>query len=196
MRYVPNVITIGRILLTPVLLVLLLFNTLSSLAGALVLFVIAAVSDYVDGQLARRWKARSRLGQFLDPLADKILVLGTFAALVVLIPTVVPWWAVVLIALRDVVITAYRTWAEAHGRTLRTLPIAKAKTTLQLLFLTGILLLLATSKVPGSVGRSARWFLESPIPYGLLLFVVAFTVGTGIWYFLYQGRPYANVDKI
>ncbi|HET6567433.1 MAG TPA: CDP-diacylglycerol--glycerol-3-phosphate 3-phosphatidyltransferase [Rhodothermales bacterium] len=195
MRYLPNVLTITRIVITPLMLVLLMSNTLVGQVWAFVLFVIAAVSDYLDGKLARSYKARSRLGQFLDPLADKVLVLGTFAALAYLIPAVIPWWAVALIALRDLTVTVLRTWAESRGRSIRTLKIAKSKTVVQLVYLIIVLLLLAGAKAPGSVGRLAARLLHSPIPFVVLLGVVAFTVITGILYLLrqeYNSSPKLN----
>ena len=182
MKYVPNALTIGRIVVTPILLALLFWDTLAGQGGALVLFILAAISDYFDGKLARSLGARSRLGQFLDPMADKVLVLGTFTALAFLIPQVVPWWAVALIALRDVVVTALRMWAESKGRTLRTIPMAKTKTTLQLVFLIGILVMLAARHVPGVLAEIAVWVLQSMIPFILLMAVVALTLYTGLWY--------------
>lgn len=186
MKFVANAITIGRIVLTPVVLFLLSWDTLEGQGGALVLFVIAAISDYVDGKVARAFGIRSRLGQFLDPLADKVLVLGTFAALAFLIPQIVPWWAVALIALRDVVITVMRAWAESKGRTLRTIPMAKTKTTLQLIFLIGVLVLLTARHLPGVIAEMAVWVLQSVIPFILLMVVVALTVFTGLWYLFNQ----------
>lgn len=182
MRHVPNVLTITRILLTPVLLVLLMADTLIGQAWAFVLFVIAAISDYLDGKIARSYKVRSRLGQFLDPFADKVLVLGTFAALAYLVPSVIPWWTVVLIALRDLMVTYLRTRAEARGKSIRTLGIARAKTLVQLIFLIAILLLLVLAKMPGELGRLASLLLESPVPFMLLLGVVVFTLITGAAY--------------
>jgi len=186
MKFVANAITIGRIVLTPVVLVLLSWDTLEGQGGALALFIVAAVSDYVDGKVARAFGVRSRLGQFLDPFADKVLVLGTFAALAFLIPQIVPWWAVALIALRDVVITGMRLWAESKGRTLRTIPMAKTKTTLQLVFLIGVLVLLTARHLPGVIAEVAAWVLQSVIPFILLMVVVALTVFTGLWYLFNQ----------
>ena len=186
MKYVPNALTIARIIVTPLMLLALLSKTFVGLVIALVLFVIAAISDYLDGKIARSYKARSRLGTFLDPLADKVLVLGTFVALIFVVPEIVPWWAVALIALRDASVTIQRMWAEAHGRSLRTLPIAKAKTGVQIGFLILMLLILVGARLPGALGGTAAWFLESPIPFILLLAVVAFTVITGIVYLMRQ----------
>ena len=182
MKYVPNAITISRIVVTPILLALLFWETVVGQGVALVLFILAAISDYFDGKLARTLGARSRLGQFLDPMADKVLVLGTFTALAFLIPQVVPWWAVALIALRDVVVTGLRLWAESKGRTMRTIPMAKTKTTLQLIFLIGILVMLTARHLPGVLAEIAIWVLQSVIPFILLMAVVALTLYTGFWY--------------
>lgn len=186
MKYIPNALTVGRIVVTPILLALLLTNTLWGQAVALGLFIIAAISDYLDGKLARSYSVKSRLGQFLDPFADKVLVLGTFIVLIFLLPEVVTWWAVALIALRDAAVTAFRTWAEARGRSLRTLPAAKAKTAAQFTFLISVLVFLVAAKVPGPLGAVGRWVLLSEIPYVLLLAVVGITVATGILYFVRQ----------
>ena len=186
-RHLPNILTVTRILLTPVVLLLLATQTLWAQAGALLLFMLASVSDYLDGRLAREMNVHSRLGRFLDPLADKVLVLGTFATLAVVRPGTVPWWAVGLIALRDVVITVLRAWAEARGKSLRTLPLAKSKTVAQLFFLVTMLGLLTAQHLPGPLERSATWMLdESLIPYALLMVVVALTVATGALYFYYH----------
>ncbi len=184
MRHLPNALTITRILVTPVLLLLLLSDTLLGQMWAFALFVFAAISDYLDGKLARSFSVGSRLGQFLDPFADKVLVLGTFAALAYLIPHVVPWWAVALIAARDVGVTLLRTWAESRGRSIHTKSIAKSKTLVQLIFLIVLLLLVVVAKMPGSLGRGADWLLGSSIPFVALLLVVAFTIVTGVLYAL------------
>jgi len=185
MRYLPNILTVARILLTPVVLLLLLTQTWAGQLAAVVLFVAAAASDYIDGHLARRMGARSRLGTFLDPLADKILVLGTFATLATVVPQVVPWWAVGVIALRDAAVTALRTWAEAREHTVRTLPIAKAKTMVQLLFLFSLMVLLTATHAADPTRSTAVWLLEqSAIPYLGMIAVVVVTVATGALYFM------------
>ena len=183
MKYVPNALTITRILVTPLLLVLLLSNTPAGYTWALGLFVFASISDYLDGKLARRYKVGTNLGQYLDPFADKILVLGTFIALIFVLPDLVPVWAVVLIAVRDVAVTVLRSWAKMSGRTLRTMRMAKLKTTVQLTFLILTLLLLALSTIPGKFGRSISEFLHGEILFSMLVLVVVVTVATGVVYF-------------
>jgi CDP-diacylglycerol--glycerol-3-phosphate 3-phosphatidyltransferase len=125
----PNSITLGRILLVPVFLVLAYQHTTSGAVGAFVVFVIASVSDRVDGHLARRMQTVSRMGEFLDPLADKLLI---GAALVVLVATrPFPLWAAVVIAVREVAVQALRIKIVNSGGTLPASPAAKYKTALQ-----------------------------------------------------------------
>lgn len=183
LRHIPNLLTVGRILVTPLLLLLLSIPSQAGQMSAVFLFVLASLSDYYDGVLARRYGVRSRLGQYLDPLADKILILGTFGALALEAPDLVPWWAVAAIAARDVVVTGLRSWAEAHGQTLHTYRVAKAKTMLQVAFLFGILVLRATTYMSPPFEGAARWILyESALPGLALTIVVGFTLATGALY--------------
>jgi CDP-diacylglycerol--glycerol-3-phosphate 3-phosphatidyltransferase len=183
LRYIPNLLTVGRILVTPLLLLLLSVPGQAGQMSAVCLFVLASLSDYYDGVLARRFGVRSRLGQYLDPLADKILILGTFIALALEAPDLVPWWAVVAIALRDVVVTVLRSWAEAHGRTLHTYRVAKGKTMLQILFLFALLVLRAATHMSPPLQEAARWILyKSQLPGLALIGVVGFTLATGALY--------------
>lgn len=182
-RYIPNLLTVGRILVTPLLLLLLSIPSQAGQMSAVVLFVLASLSDYYDGVLARRFGVRSRLGQYLDPLADKVLILGTFIALAIEAPDLVPWWAVVAIALRDVVVTALRSWAEAYGQTLHTYRVAKGKTMLQVGFLFAILTLRAATHFSPPLRDAARWLLyDSGVPGLALTVVVGFTLATGALY--------------
>jgi CDP-diacylglycerol--glycerol-3-phosphate 3-phosphatidyltransferase len=182
MKHLPNTLTAVRILLTPVFIGLLLTASLRGQVMAFGLFILLAVSDWLDGKMARTYQASSRLGRFLDPLADKILVLSTFVVLPFLIPEVVPWWAVAIIAARDVIVTLLRSWVESHGRSVATLQVARFKTLGQLVFLAFVLGLMTAAKFPGSTGRAAQEVLYGPIPYSLMVIVVALTAFTGIMY--------------
>jgi cardiolipin synthase len=97
---IPNLITLFRILLTPLFLIFLLQK---NYPRALIVFMVAGLSDMADGLVARAWKQKSPLGAFLDPMADKLLMATSFVALGIfrLIP---PWLAVVVIS-RDVILT-------------------------------------------------------------------------------------------
>ncbi len=195
LRYIPNLLSVARILATPLLLLLLTLPSKAGQLGALSLFVLASLSDYYDGVLARRYGARSRLGQYLDPLADKILVLGTFGMLAVQEPAVVPWWAVGLIALRDLLVTALRSWAEAWGQTLPTYRLAKAKTMLQVAFLFGVLVLRVGTHLSPPLAQGATWLLyETFVPGIALAVVVGFTLATGALYFFAPVEEQVDVE--
>jgi len=194
-RYLPNLLTVTRILVTPLLLLLLTVPSQEGQASALLLFVLASLSDYYDGVLARRLQVRSRLGQYLDPLADKVLVLGMFGMLAVEAPSVVPWWAVAVIALRDVTVTGVRTWVEAWGSTLQTFRIAKLKTALQLAFLFGVLVLRTGTHMAPPLGQWAGWVLyDSYLPGVALALVVGFTVVTGALYLIVPVEKRVQVE--
>lgn len=191
MKHLPNALTIARIVLAPIVFVCMWQQSLLGSVLALAFFVIAAISDYWDGRFARMHQTGSRLGQFLDPLADKILVLGTFVVLAWLHNDMgyrgwglAPWWAVILIALRDFVVTGLRSYVEARGHSLRTLPLAKWKTTLQLTFLISVLVFLTLRFLPDPLAQIGLWMLNGPILFALLLVLVVVTVGTGLLYFV------------
>ena len=126
----PNWITVARMLLVPVFLVLASARGSAAAAGAFGVFLVASLSDTLDGYLARRNGVESRAGQFLDPLADKLLV---GAALVVLVASRdFPLWAAVVLGGRELVVQVLRTQIVGAGRTLPASPAAKVKTVLQL----------------------------------------------------------------
>lgn len=96
---IPNILTLVRILLTPVFVILLLRQ---QYAYALAVFIFAGVSDGVDGFIARYFNQRTALGAYLDPTADKLLLVSSYVALSVL--QVIPAWVAVLVITRDVII--------------------------------------------------------------------------------------------
>jgi len=184
MKHIPNALTISRILVTPILLALLFLDTFVATAWACALFIIASISDWADGKMARRYEANSSLGQFLDPIADKVLVLGTFVALVFIRPHSITWWLVALIAIRDMSITALRIYIKRHGRTLKTSNAAKWKTTFQLTFLIALLLIMTGSKFGGVIGEWSKMALSSSYVFWALVVVTVVTIYTGILYFI------------
>lgn len=102
MRHVPNLLTLARLLSVPVTVWLM---ATGRMGAAFWLFVAAGVTDAVDGAIARLFDARSRLGQWLDPLADKVLLVSIYVVLGV--SGALPLWLAVLVVLRDVLIVLY-----------------------------------------------------------------------------------------
>ncbi len=127
---IPNLLTMIRILIIPA--VLFYIDNVSPLRCfiAAVLYSASAATDFVDGYLARRWKQESLLGKFLDPLADKLLVMATLVWMVPL-GRIEPWLVILLLA-RELSITALRSVASSEGLVIAARQRAKHKTALQM----------------------------------------------------------------
>ena len=164
-----NAITLVRILVLPLLVILILDD--GAEWPALALWVVLAGSDCVDGWLARR-QGVTRSGAFLDPLADKFLVLGAMAALVA--KGVLWWLPVTIIAVREVALSAYRSYVGRRGVSVPARMQAKVKTWLQ-----AIAVGLAIAPVAGDGYRDFR--------VAVLWAAVVLTVVTGVQY-LWDGR--------
>jgi CDP-diacylglycerol--glycerol-3-phosphate 3-phosphatidyltransferase len=133
----PNMLTMGRIVVIPLVLVLLDRGSPRDCFWAAILFAGAAITDFLDGYLARRRGLESVLGKFLDPLADKLIVM---ASLVWMVPMGrIAAWVVVLLLARDLSITGLRSIAASEGLVIAAGDSGKAKTALQMV---GILMLL------------------------------------------------------
>jgi CDP-diacylglycerol--glycerol-3-phosphate 3-phosphatidyltransferase len=141
LRHVPNLISILRILLVPVMVLLLLRPSRSGAVLAALTFFLACWSDFFDGYLARRYGLTSRLGKLLDPLADKLLVMAALVMLCAMPRTPrVPAWVVVLIVGRELAVTGLRAMATSEGIVLAAEELGKYKTIFQMLALHGLLL--------------------------------------------------------
>ena len=103
---VPNILTVFRILLTPLFIYLLFNDFLFSNFFALLVFVLASITDAYDGYYARKYNVETEIGNFLDPLADKILVSSAFISFYLL--GLIDLWMVVVILFRDLIITLLR----------------------------------------------------------------------------------------
>ena len=126
----PNLVTMGRVLLVPGVLVFIdNFSPLRSFI-ALLLYLVAAAGDFVDGYLARSRGQVSVLGKFLDPLADKLIVTAILVFMVAL--GRVPAWVVVVLIARDLTITGLRSIASAEGMVIAASDGGKIKTALQM----------------------------------------------------------------
>ncbi len=126
---IPNLITIGRLVLVP----LIVWLMISGQSGAaFVVFILAGVSDAVDGFLARTFNLRSTLGSYLDPLADKALLVSIYIALAVL--GEVPLWVAILVVSRDLFIVGavVLSWMLDQPMEMRPLIISKLNTVVQI----------------------------------------------------------------
>ena len=96
---IPNILTVARILLTPLFVILLIKNLF---AHALIVFTLAGISDGLDGFIARYFNQRTVMGSYLDPIADKFLLSAAFITLAIL--TIIPAWLTVIVISRDILI--------------------------------------------------------------------------------------------
>ena len=149
----PNALTVGRIAITPLIAILPFAPATTPRAIAFVLFLFAAGSDYADGVLARSRKQETNLGKLLDPLADKLLLVGTFVPMWALmqasdselspraLPFVtpwgvvsLPWWIIVIVLGRELLMTIFRQAAARRGVVIAAIGPAKVKTGFQLVW--------------------------------------------------------------
>jgi len=183
---VPNVLTIFRILLTPLFIICLFAHYPYARLWALIIFIVASVTDAFDGYYARKYNQVTRQGKFLDPLADKILVSSAFLSFAIL--DLVPYWMVALIIFRDLFVTGLRMAMESKGLTMITSKIAKAKTTIQISVIIFILLYLGIQIFSFDWLRIAiRFIIDNKIIYYFALIATISTIWTGISY-LYNNR--------
>ena len=126
--------------MAPVFLLLYIQDDLWLRGISLAIFAVAALTDFFDGYIARKYRVESKFGIFLDPLADKFLTIAGFVCLPFLSPDQFPWWAIILIVIRDLGITGLRIFADRKNLTMQTRSSAKAKTAIQMIYLYAALL--------------------------------------------------------
>lgn len=136
----PNLISGFRIALVPVLVLLLRSPGRGASLAAAATFFVACWSDFFDGYLARRHDISTELGKFLDPLADKLIVVSVLIMLAAATPARVPAWIVVVIVGREFAVTGLRAIAVQRGLVLEADELGKYKTILQMFALHGLLL--------------------------------------------------------
>lgn len=184
----PNQLTVLRIILTPVFLVLFLAEDPLLKQISLGVFIIAALTDWYDGWLARKYNYITTWGKFWDPLADKILTSTAFVAFVVL--KLIPLWMVVVIIARDFMITGLRAYADYKGKSFPTSYYAKWKTFIQMAFLYYLLIVYVGSKtVQLYSGHEALFglLMNGSFIYFSMLIITVITFHSGTTY-IYKNR--------
>ena len=175
-----NTITIARILLIPVFLVLLLSGIpqpYNDIAAAIV-FIVAAATDKLDGYVARRSKTITTLGQFLDPLADKLLISAALIALVSM--SRVPAWVATVIIVREIAVSVLRIVGVSQGVSIPADRYGKLKTVLQITYV--VYVLVPTADIADWLGVG-HW-LPQLVNDCLIGVVVVVTLWSGIRYFM------------
>jgi CDP-diacylglycerol--glycerol-3-phosphate 3-phosphatidyltransferase len=170
----PNSISLFRVAMVPVFMVFLLAEVPGRYVVALVVFVLAAASDWLDGYVARRRGQTSVLGAFLDPLADKLLVTAALVSLVQL-GELSAWAAMVVIA-RELAVTGLRMVAAARSVVISASGWGKIKTGIQMAVIVALIVERWLEAEWVLWGRGVRWYLV------ILMLIV--TVGSGVVYFV------------
>ncbi|MFN0117318.1 MAG: CDP-diacylglycerol--glycerol-3-phosphate 3-phosphatidyltransferase [Elusimicrobiota bacterium] len=156
----PNQLTLLRLALVPFFLIFNVMDNLYTRIFALIIFIVAALTDLYDGKLARKLGQVTVLGQFLDPLADKFLIAAAFISFVQLSEIHVSAWMVVLIIGREFLITGLRTLAVYKGRVLPAQPAGKFKTTSQITTIIFILVFLVINAILQTYGYEPGYFIN------------------------------------
>ncbi|MBS1271694.1 MAG: CDP-diacylglycerol--glycerol-3-phosphate 3-phosphatidyltransferase [Candidatus Marinimicrobia bacterium] len=180
--WIPNILTYLRIILTPVFLILLFSGGYVNYLIALLVFIVASTSDVYDGYLARKYNIVTEHGKFLDPLADKILVLSAFFSFWYM--EFFPFWMLALIILRDVVITGLRMWMLAKDHSLETSIFGKSKTAAQMtgIYVMIVFVLLENWPAFGLLHSTLAWIANNFVLWIMMLIVTLLTVGSGVHY--------------
>ncbi|MBF0493621.1 MAG: CDP-diacylglycerol--glycerol-3-phosphate 3-phosphatidyltransferase [Candidatus Omnitrophica bacterium] len=179
----PNKITIGRILLTCVFIILLFQDGLYCKIAALLTYLAATISDYFDGYFAKKYDQKTNFGMIMDPVADKFLVLTAFFSFAIL--GIIPLWMVVLIALRDVIITTLRIKALLKNEVLAAEKGGKQKTVSQM-FTIFVILIFILVRGP-EITKCGCWGMHTDDVFCMTIFLLmlitlVFTLHSGVLY--------------
>ncbi len=171
----PNSITLIRIFSIPLLVWILTSPRFSSVTGekellASLLFIAAAMTDGIDGYLARRRDQITAMGILLDPLADKLLIAAAFVVLVQLNPSLVPAWVAIVVIGREFLVSGLRSIAASEGFTIEASELGKFKMVVQIVSVVAVIL-------------DHRW-KEWPV-YGHYFFPIHWIALTAIWFMVF-----------
>ena len=182
----PNILSLIRIILTPLFIILLFADFKMAKVFALLVFAIAAITDAYDGHLARKYNQITPEGKFLDPLADKILVLSAFISFAYI--NIIDFWMVGIIIFRDLFVTGLRFILSSRGFEFVTSNLSKYKTAFQLTIIILTLIFISIEGLDINIFIPTIVIIkEYKIIYMLTAFTAIFTAYTGILY-VYANR--------
>ena len=181
MMPIPNILTVMRIFLTPIFIICLFSDFFGAQLWALVIFIVASITDAYDGYLARKNNMVTDTGRFLDPLADKILVSSAFISFSIM--GLIDIWMVALIIFRDLFVMGLRFLMSRRGFIMITSKISKSKTAAQIGIIIFTLLFLTLKGFNWVLLEDYLIFInEYQLVYYLTMIAVIFTVYTGYTY--------------
>ena len=188
-----NRLTLSRLALTVLFVLALNSSWPYARTCALIIFLIAGLTDFVDGEIARRYEWVTNFGKLMDPLVDKIMIAAAFISLVPL--RAVPAWAATTVVARDFLITGLRMMASAKGQVLPAERLGKQKTSWQVVTVIFFLALLSLSELHYVDEKSTWWFGAWHEAGRVLVWItVALTVYSGIGY-AWRHRELISLDR-
>lgn len=187
----PNLLTLSRIAVIPLLVLFVALNAPWANFGAALLFTLAGITDYLDGRLAREWAQLSDFGRMLDPIADKLLIGATLMCLIGFRSHMPSFgiYPAIIIMLREILVSGLREYLADLRISLPVTKLAKWKTGVQMLAL-GLLLL----GHPGTVFMGIGWLPAGGLGFALLWVAAALTLITG-WDYLRAGLRHAGTPS-
>jgi CDP-diacylglycerol--glycerol-3-phosphate 3-phosphatidyltransferase len=179
----PNQLTLLRIALTPVFIILLFYPSGQARIASFIVFLLAALTDWYDGYTARKYGHISNWGKFLDPLADKILVLSAFICFWLL--DYFPLWMLLIMIIRDVLITVMRSYSIIYQASMITRPYGKLKTFFQMFSIFLLFLYHLFTRGKTNVDwHGFRVIADHDLIYIMMFIVTAVTALTGLFYIM------------
>ena len=176
-----NRLTLSRLFLTILFVAALSSSWPYARTTALVVFLIAGLTDFIDGEVARRYGIVTNFGKLMDPLVDKIMMAAAFISLVPL--KAVPAWAATTVVARDFLITGLRLMASSKGQILPAERLGKQKTSWQVITIIFFLGLLSANELQYANEHSLWWFRSWYEAGPLLVWItIALTVYSGLGY--------------
>jgi len=190
-----NKLTMGRIIAIPFFLLFMFIGNIYTRVAALLIFILAALTDIYDGIIARHREEVTNFGKFIDPLADKLIVSAALISFVQLKELAIPAWMVILVISREFIITGLRSVAASRGTIIPASLSGKFKTTSQMIVIITILIILIVNAVlknywhttPLELQAFLGWkrvlgYILDRAPYWLMLVVTILTVISGFNY--------------
>ena len=189
----PNKLTLSRIALAFLFMFFLFCRGITAKYLALFTFGLASLTDFLDGRIARRRSIESNFGRLMDPVADKILILGAFLAFVEL--KIIPAWMVVIVIFRELVITGLRINAARQGKVLSASLAGKHKTASQMAAIISILIFLIVRESGRGFWTAfwELWFRRGA--FYLMLLTVVLTLISGLSYLLRNKAALFSVNE-
>ena len=180
----PNILSVFRIAMSPIIVLLMIHDEVYYKLISFFLILCVSLTDALDGYYARKYNLVSKLGKYLDPIADKFFILSVLFTLHYLLDSYIPLWMIMVIFLRDILVTFLRNIFQKKKLEFRTSRLAKNKTLVQIISIHIIVLLMI-------INEYNIYFINYSIFYYIMLFCSLLTLISGLDY-CYQYYTFKN----